>query len=271
MINIKHCRHMHSRHNHIGCLKHIIVLCHRCNLTRDESQALKELGNNKNVTIRSADKGGAVVVLDSEIYKRLNLEMLGNKSIYTELSSDPTDRFKQELRGLLDLGVREGIFTRPLAEKMFIANPTVPVFHSLPKIHKEIFSPPLRPIVAGIGSLGEKFGSWLDHLLQPLVVNIPGYLWDTKQLIQDFEGGPWNHNMMWLTCDVTALYPSLSHDLSLKVWYTFLRKYSCYADLLINYMLVVLEFLLHSTFFCLTDNFISKYKAPQWGRSSHHL
>lgn len=65
--------------------------------------------------------------------------------------------------------------------------------------------------MAGIGSLGERLGAWLDHLLQPLVINLPGFLRDSKQVVLEVEGMPWGENMSWLTCDVTALYPSLPY------------------------------------------------------------
>lgn len=39
------------------------------NLTRAERLALKTLAADKSIVIRNADKGGTVVVLDSEAYK----------------------------------------------------------------------------------------------------------------------------------------------------------------------------------------------------------
>lgn len=89
----------------------------------------------------------------------------------------------RQLKDLLQLGVIEGIFTQNLADKRFVEFPTVPIFHSLPKDHKNVFPPPLRPIVAGIGSRRENLGTWLDHLLQPLLVNLLCFLRDTKQLV----------------------------------------------------------------------------------------
>lgn len=66
---------------------------------------------------------------------------------------------------LLDWGVRDGVFTQALAENLYNDHLVIPIFHSLPKVHKNVFLPPLRPIVAGIGSLGENLGAWLDHML----------------------------------------------------------------------------------------------------------
>lgn len=95
---------------------------------------------------------------------------------------------------------------------------------------------------------------------------------DTKQLVQNLEGGLWNDNMRWLTCDVTALYPSLPHDLALKFLFAFLCKHSTYSDSLINYMLVVLEFLLHSNYFSFNKRFyLQKQGAPMGAKFSPSL
>ncbi|XP_073522074.1 uncharacterized protein [Phyllobates terribilis] len=53
--------------------------------------------------------------------------------------------------------------------------------------HKNIFPPPLRPIVAGLGSMGERLGVWIDFYLQPLVQEIPSYIRDSKFVATVFE------------------------------------------------------------------------------------
>lgn len=99
------------------------------------------------------------MVLDSGLYNKLNLEMLSDVNTYRYLSSDPTKVFSNKLKCLLQEGVAMGAITKKNSEDLFVSHPVIPVFHSLPKIHKEVFPPPLRPIVAGIGSLSERLGS----------------------------------------------------------------------------------------------------------------
>lgn len=89
----------------------------------------------------------------------------------------------------------------------------VPLFHSLPKVHK-LFPPPMRPIVAGIVSMGERLGSWVDQLFQPLVFNLQGFLRDTRDTIAKIEGYNWTTESGWLSCDVVGLYSSFPHDLA---------------------------------------------------------
>ena len=58
------------------------------NLTYEERNALKQLEKNPEITIRSADKGGAVVVLDTEYYHKKMLENL-NSPTYKQLVRHP--------------------------------------------------------------------------------------------------------------------------------------------------------------------------------------
>lgn len=162
------------------------------NITKREKMALKELKNNKNLIIRAADKGGAVVIMNAQKYIKINMEMLSDTSTYQPLPYDPTKEYQTILKGLLERGVYMGVYDEKVAEKLFVPYPVVPLFHSLPKFHKELFPPPMRPIVAGIGSMGERLGSWVDQLLQPLVFNLPGFLWDTRDTITKVERFEWN-------------------------------------------------------------------------------
>lgn len=75
-----------------------------------------------------------------------------------------------------------GAISQGQADKLFVPHPVIPIFQSLPKLHKETFPPPMRPIVVGIGSMGERMGAWLDKLLQPLVSITSSYIRDTKRM-----------------------------------------------------------------------------------------
>lgn len=55
------------RNDIVGVLKNANP--YESNITSQERKALKDLSNNKNITILPADKGGASVLLDTENYK----------------------------------------------------------------------------------------------------------------------------------------------------------------------------------------------------------
>ena len=55
------------------------------NLITEERSALYDLKNNKNIVIKSADKGSAVVVWDRDDYIKEAEKQLGDKDIYEEV------------------------------------------------------------------------------------------------------------------------------------------------------------------------------------------
>lgn len=98
---------------------------------------------------------------------------------------------------------------------MFIPDaPIMSIFHHLPKIHKGCNPALGRPIVAGIGSLNEQLGAWVDQL-QPLVSALAGFLRATKLLLSDVQYLKWDPDFVWITCDVANLYSSIPHSLGL--------------------------------------------------------
>lgn len=76
---------------------------------------------------------------------------------------------------------------------------------TLSKVHKDPFLPPLR-LIASIGSLNERLRAWVDKLLQPLVLKIPGYLKDIGDLLKIFDHLELITNNIWMSCDVANLY-----------------------------------------------------------------
>ena len=194
-------------------------------------------------------RGGAVVVMDSCLYRSEAIRQLSDTSTYTCLKSNPTMEFTKDLVSLLDRGVAAGIFSEA-DSKMFIpAYPIMPVFHHLPKIHKGLVPLTGRPIVAGIGSLNERLGEWVDGRLQPLVSVLPGYLRDTKHLLCKLSGVPWQHGYRWMSYDVCSLYSSIPHDLGLQAVSHFLKESGHYSLVLQEFIVLALKYLLTHKFF----------------------
>lgn len=58
-------------------------------------QPVKEIWNNRDLLIKSTDKGGAVVVMDAGLYYKLNLEILSDRDTYAPLKGDPIIDFQK--------------------------------------------------------------------------------------------------------------------------------------------------------------------------------
>ncbi|CAJ0938474.1 unnamed protein product [Ranitomeya imitator] len=87
------------------------------------------------------------------------------------------------------------------------AHPICPLLNTLPKIHKNLTSPPGRPIVASTGSLLSPLAMVLEKILSPLLCHIPSFLRDTSHFltfIRDLKVEPTDCYLV--TLDVNSLY-----------------------------------------------------------------
>ena len=93
----------------------------------------------------------------------------------------------------------------------------------LPKIHK--VNNPGRPIVSAVSCPTSNIATYLDHILAPMVEQLPTYVKDTPsalRIFQDFEfNGP--HRYLF-TMDVKSLYTVIPHKDGLLALQHFLNK-----------------------------------------------
>lgn len=74
--------------------------------------------------------------------------------------------------------------------------------------------------------MGENVAAWVDHLLQPLVFQLPGFLKDTEHLVSIIEHTMWPPESGWLMYDGVGLYQSLPHNLSLQCLQNHLDRFA---------------------------------------------
>ncbi|GFO38656.1 flagellar protein flil [Plakobranchus ocellatus] len=80
------------------------------NIRTEEKRALKELKNNADIIIiiKPADKGGAVVHLNTTDHIAECTRQLSDTKYYQKLNSDPTKKFNKRISDILELGVSSG-------------------------------------------------------------------------------------------------------------------------------------------------------------------
>ncbi|XP_075435995.1 uncharacterized protein LOC142472734 [Ascaphus truei] len=178
------------------------------NLTLMERRALESLKANHNITIKPADKGGAVVIMNTTDYLREAHRQLSDSKYYTQLQEDPTKKYMRELNRIIKtLPIR----TREQILDLITANPKPDTFYMLPKIHKE--GNPGRPIISGSGTLTENISGWEEGILKPLVRNTPSYIQDTTNLLNKLNAiGPLPTGTLLATMDVGSLYTNIPHE-----------------------------------------------------------
>ena len=78
------------------------------NLTPFQINALTSLTNNENITIKAADKGGGICVMDTTEYTRKIMDHLNNTNTYKKLDHNPLNNIRREISDYLEFLVTVG-------------------------------------------------------------------------------------------------------------------------------------------------------------------
>ncbi|CAJ0966093.1 unnamed protein product [Ranitomeya imitator] len=194
------------------------------NLNIEERRALTALQNNKNFTIKEADKGGNVVLWSTQLYETEAKRQLSNVQYYQKLPSDPTSIFLPKYEQLLCRALQRDIISSQEKQYLWVANPVTATFYMLPKIHKDSTRPPGRPIVSSIGSMCERASEYLDFFLQPIASSLPSFIRDSSHFIGMCDQVVLPTNFLLVTCDVESLYSNIGHKDGVEAIAYFLDK-----------------------------------------------
>ena len=201
------------------------------NITASERKAITSLSQNKDITIRSVDKGGAIVVMDTTYYVRKIQECLWNTSTYNKLNNyDPSStmktvvKFCEKFKNILT--DKERLYLQKFNYKIsnFYGNPKI---HKSKKIAESIQSSnsiyikiseevdlDFRFITTSINAPTSKLSELLDILLKPFLTLAPSYIRDAtdflnkKQVI--INNGNELSDILFVTCDVCNMYPNMT-------------------------------------------------------------
>ena len=183
------------------------------NLTRGERQAMTELANNKDITIKKADKGSSVVIMNTSDYITETKKLLDNTLHYRLDETCQTDTHYALIVEALDNILTKEEITEETYDYLVNDVPRTPLLYTQPKIHKGVLPPPCRPIVSGNDSPSERISQFVDYFLKPMVPLIPSYVKDTSDFIRKIENLPDIPDNCYLaTLDVSALYTNIPHS-----------------------------------------------------------
>ena len=248
----------------------------RNNLSKIERITLKQLSSDPSITIREADKGKRIVIMDTSDYNNTMISMLNNINIYKRLDVDPTDLIyslmSRHIEKLLDLK----IISDKMAEAILFGDPLCPHFYGLPKIHKDIKPgeklPPFRGIIASVHGPNTRASRWLDSILNPLVPVYCGDHWckDTMHLLGELEklkgmGEVNSINHRLATIDVVDMYNSIPHEDGVKAISDALVQHTSYSRNQIKAIVNLVSFILNNNCFRFGDLFFKQIRGTAMG------
>ena len=177
------------------------------NLSPSEKAAMKSLADDCSITIKKADKGAAVVIMDTEDYIWEAKRQLSDTNYYLPQSEDLTEHHVEKVQDFL-LHLRDnGEIDEHLRIILDPAGARTARFYFLPKIHKKDVKG--RPIISGNGSPTEKISAFVDDHLRQYVQNLPSFVRDTTDFIKKVEGLETFDNTYLVTMDVSSLYTNI--------------------------------------------------------------
>ena len=182
------------------------------NLTRVERTAVNQLERDHSLVVRGADKGAVVVVEDRQQYIRDGLSHLSDRDIYAPVLEDPTNSLAQAINIYVRQVARKGYISEEMRHFLIFPEPTrvrTQQMYFLKKLHKGLHA--VRPIVSGSSGPTEKLSKFIDLWLKPLVKLIPSYVRDSSHFILRMQDKILPQDVLLVTIDVTALYPSIPH------------------------------------------------------------
>ena len=180
------------------------------NITLEERHALNELKENHNVVIKPADKGGGIVLQNTENYQAEITSQLNEATNYTRLRADPQASLRKKIYDVTFNAKEKGFLSKLEFDFLNRPGPRTPVLYTLPKIHKRLTNPPGRPILSGCGSILEPLGQYIDYFIKDMVPLQETYVRDSTYMVNLVEGMPFSEtNQLLVTMDIQSLYTSI--------------------------------------------------------------
>uniref|UniRef100_A0A4W5LRR3 Reverse transcriptase domain-containing protein n=1 Tax=Hucho hucho TaxID=62062 RepID=A0A4W5LRR3_9TELE len=218
---------------------HIIRECHTAtitsqqNITLEERRAIAELRKHKHITIKPADKGSKIIIMDNQQYLFEAHRQLSNTQHYTPIPASTQIQTQTKIRQIIsDLYGKKYITHR---QKEYLDGPDQPrqrLFYLLPKIHQtpDTWTVPFkvpkgRPIVSDCGSESSPAAEFIDYFLNPISQRHPSYLKDTYHFIDTLHNLPVPTNAYLFTIDIDSLYTNINIPSGLAAVKSALRRY----------------------------------------------
>lgn len=193
---------------------------HKLNLSPQELNSIDKLKNNNEIIIKSADKGGATVIMDKENYVfEINRQLNDNK--YYKKIDEPIYLDNALVISQILNKLKTGKFIDQ-EQLEYLSGPVSPrprTFYILPKIHKPLNKwtipgkmPEGRPIVSDTNSESYRASQYLESFLSPLANKHASYLKNSYDFVNKIKNAVVPRECLIVTADISALYTNMHHD-----------------------------------------------------------
>ena len=199
---------------------------HPQNLTRGERSAMRNLSRNKDIVIKPADKGSAVVILNTRDYIAEGDRQLNDDKFYQKLDQNKTREHNQLVHNTVDSMQQRGELSGECSQYLKKTDPRTSQLYLLPKIHKGKIPPPGRPIISANASPTERISQFVDFFLQPDLNSIKSYVRDTSDFIMKLQSITEDlTGCTLLAFDVGNMYNNIEHPEGVRAVHEYLEEH----------------------------------------------
>ena len=207
---------MPSNLEHIYHLVTDEILTHKAkyttdNLTKSQRVSLRNLSNQENFIFKKADKGSNIVIMNKTDYIAEAHSQLNNTSFYKRTPKPLTESHRKMVQDVVERMFEDKQISEKTFKFLMEGGTRTAIFYTLPKIHKNLTSPPGRPIISSNNCPTEKISQLIDIVLQPYIVG-ESYIKDTTDFLVKVQDLTLDQNDWLLALDVTGLYTNIPHS-----------------------------------------------------------
>ncbi len=185
---------------------------YKTNISTQQRKALKELAQDKSITIKPADKGSGITIINTSQYHQEGMAHLSDEFTYEKIEKDYTTLLTSKINMYLKRACKNRIISE-IEYTMLRQNPDqvrTQLIYFLRKIHKNPHG--LRPIVSGTNGPTETISAFLDNILSPFVPQCKYVAKNSTEIINLIESHVFPTDCMLGTMDVKSLYLTIPQE-----------------------------------------------------------
>ena len=175
-----------------------------------ETKELRAFLKANSLIIKPSDKGGRTVVMSEEFYKSSCLRLLQNELDYRVTTKEAYEKSLKAARNLVTRHIdilRDSLGPRLVKEKT--KEFRIGYFYGLPKVHKSLSSPPMRPVVSQVNHPTAIFSYAINSFLLRWVMQEPSISASNHDFLNKIKALTIRSDCYLITIDVASLYTSI--------------------------------------------------------------
>lgn len=223
-----------------------------------------------NLVVKPSDKGGRTVVMSDSYYRRACLNLLNVSTDYLTTTESAYWKCEATAKKLITIhkdALKLLLGAKEMAMRSRIFR--VGYFYGLPKVHKSLEAPPMRPVVSQINHPTALFSAAINKFTLKWILNEESICQSSLDFTRTLDSLPRGafKNVKFATIDVNSLYTSIPLATGIKRFYEYVEgKCRSRNDFeILNFIRKTLPFSQYNNVFLYGDTYYRQKKGVAMG------